>query len=106
MKVKDVLAMIGDKPLIETLKERGYVCFDEKDLATIDMAAELKSRGYAVFGDEEEEKAMLYVRDDLGYIVFEDVDFNAGLDAYRFGRREEFRTWLRAFFWEALGRIV
>jgi hypothetical protein len=105
VKVRDVLAKIGDKPLVEALKARGYRVYEKGN--TFDMAADLESE-FAVFADGEEDKAAEWLRDN-GYFVSDVLDMDAleqGFEHYRQRRADEFRRWLRSFFWEALGRIA
>lgn len=107
MKVRDVLDKIGDKPLVEVLTKRGYRVYEKDD--AFDMAADLESEfAYSVFADGEEDKAAEWLRDN-GYFVSEVLDMDVleqGFEHYRQRRADEFRRWLRSFFWEALGRIA
>lgn len=80
MKVKDILAKIGDGPLITVLEERGYV----------------------VLGDDDTEEAIDFV-EARGYMVREDMSLEDGWILWRSGS-PLFPEWLRKFFWEAHGR--
>lgn len=106
-KVRDVLARIGDKPLVEALTERGYVVFTKGD--SFGMAEHLEeNHGYQCFTDMQADRAAEWLREE-GYVVMDDLPRGAiddGFELYRQRRADEFRHWLRAFFWSALGRIV
>lgn len=104
MKVKDVLAKIGDKPLIEELRKRKFFV----EASIFDAAAELEAQGYDVFGPDgmRESRMVDHVR-ELGYYVFMDeVSLPLGYELYRSRRTDEFGQWLRDFFWSGLGRIA
>jgi hypothetical protein len=110
-KVREVLAKIGDGPLAEALKERGWRVYAKDN--DFDMACDLEAAGaYRVFRDDqvknEAPSAAEWLREE-GYVVIEDLphgSVNEGFEMYRQRRTDEFRQWLRDFFWQSLGRIA
>lgn len=111
-KVREVLEKIGDGPLVEALKARGFrVYAKDKDAAHFEMAADLETEGYNVYNTAlggDYDKAVSWLREE-GYVVIDDLphgSVNAGFDMYRQRRADEFRQWLRDFFWQTLGRIA
>jgi hypothetical protein len=85
VKVKDVLAMIGDKPLLDVLEERGYVAFPNTAEGRFDMAAELETHGYDVFTEDEDSKMAACLADRDYYVVpiEEAPDYDTGFELYR-----------------------
>lgn len=84
MKVKEVLKRIGDGPLIETLKERGYITYPG-----------LKASEHVITEAKE-----------MGYIVIDQSVVETGYEMYRAKKVKEFNNWLREQFWKQLGRIA
>lgn len=107
-KVREVLERIGDKPLIEALQERGFSVYSaESHEDTLAMVSELKDAGYTVFDEDPSYDDVADYARDLGIPVLEeDADLEAGFHLYRNRNTEGFRLWLRALFWNGLGRIV
>lgn len=106
-KVREVLAQIGNTPLIDELEARGFMVLQGGDKGETEMADALKDLGYGVFGDDDYEAVVRYAREvHSAPIMDEDISLSEGFELYRSRKTEEFRLWLRALFWNGLGRIV
>lgn len=96
-KVREVLAKIGDGPLTEVLRDRGYVVahmLGKHGVAlpdeTKDMADEMADRGYVVMKEEEAEVS----------------DWDHAFELLRNNRIDELRQWLRDEIHHYTGRIA
>lgn len=105
-KVREVLERIGDQPLIEALKARGYNVFAQTWAGEEEMADDLREGGWGVFGEDDYDALVKYARTQGVPVMDEDVNVQEGFRLYRMRNTEEFRLWLRNFFWQQLGRIV
>lgn len=107
-KVRDVLAQIGDKPLVEALQERGFNVYVSAKTGHFEMAAELEEQGYLVVDTDHEVHKLVSACEEQGYVVLDanEYDIQHGYDLYVTRKSHEFRQWLRDLFWQSLGRIA